>query len=89
MRGRGDTWAVIDTSGMTDDIWDIEQFDSQIYVSTLANLYLLIDDKLELVDFGEDRPVGCYKLSAAEGIFWSIGERDLMSFDGKAWTRVV
>jgi len=28
-------------------------------------------------------------LSAAEGVLWSIGRRDVMSFDGKHWTRVV
>ncbi|MNR67130.1 hypothetical protein D3C85_1909650 [compost metagenome] len=60
-----------------------------LYVSTMANVYHLKNDQLEPVNFGDDRPNSCYQLSAAEGVMWSNGEFDLMSFDGTQWRRIV
>ncbi|MCY1293798.1 hypothetical protein D9M70_430690 [compost metagenome] len=89
LQGRQHQWRVIDQSETGDDIWDLEWFMDQLYVSTLSNVYLLKDDQLEPVNFGGDRPGSCYQLSAAEGVMWSNGEFDLMSFDGTQWSRIV
>ena len=40
-------------------------------------------------DFGNDLPGSCYHLSTAKGVMWSIGAKDVLSFDGKTRTRVV
>ena len=37
---------------------------------------------LEPVDFGAEQPKSFYHLSAAPGVMWSIGESEVMSFDG-------
>ena len=52
-------------------------------------VYRLKKEELEPVDFGKDPPKSCYQLSAAKGVMWSNGEYDIMSFDGKKWTRIV
>jgi hypothetical protein len=87
--GRRTAWAVIDHQATSDNIWDIEWFEKQVYVSTMKAVYRLKGTNLEPVDFGDDRPKSCYQLSAAKGVMWSNGEFDIMSFDGKVWTRVV
>ncbi len=89
IRGKKYSWEVIDQNDITDDIWDLEWFDGELYASTMSNVYRLKDDSLELVDFGEDPPKTCHQLSATKDIMWSIGEKDIMSFDGNKWERIV
>jgi hypothetical protein len=89
IRGNQTTWEVIDPDGIEDDIWDLEWFDGKLYVSTMHAVYRLEDEKLELVDFGEDPPKTCYQLSMANGVMWSNGEYDIRSFDGDKWSRIV
>ena len=89
LRGRHDAWTVIEHDAFAADIWDLEWFDGVLYVSTLAGVYRLKNDRLEPVDFGQESPPSTYQLSAAEGVLWSIGRRDVLSFDGRQWTRVV
>jgi hypothetical protein len=89
IRGSSDAWRVIDQTATDDNIWDLEWFKDRLYASTLHNVFSLIGDELEAVDFGLNRPDTCYQLSASEGIMWSNGEHDIIAFDGVQWTRVV
>jgi hypothetical protein len=89
IHGRGNTWAIIDHEETEDDIWDLEWFNGHLYVSTMRAIYKLNEDELAPVDFGDDPPKSCYQLSAAKGVMWSNGEYDIMSFDGRSWTRIV
>lgn len=87
IRGRGAMWEVL-PQDMKKDIWGLAWFGGQLYVSTLSGLYRLVDDLLEPVDFGADPPKTTYRLSAANGVLWSIGAKDLMAFDGVRWSRI-
>jgi hypothetical protein len=89
IRGRGDTWEVIDHDDTEEDVWDVEWFANTLYVSTLDGLFRLKGNHLQTVDYGADVPETTYQLSVAGGVMWSNGERDVMSFDGKLWTRIV
>jgi hypothetical protein len=88
LRGRHDIWEIIETE--TDvDLWDLEWFNKTLYVSSLTGLFRLEDDQLIPIDFGKNSPKTTFRLSAAEGVLWSIGNSDVMSFDGAKWSRVV
>jgi hypothetical protein len=87
--GRTDAFEIIDHDETEDDIWDVEWFGGQVFVSTMRAVYRLKGHALQRVDFGDDLPRSCYQLSAAKGVMWSNGEFDIMSFDGKSWTRIV
>lgn len=87
LRGRDDRWEVIEHGTTREDLWGMEVFDGQLYVSSSHLVYRLEDGKLTPVDFGDDVPRTCYHLSAADGIMWSIGPKDVMEFDGSNWTR--
>lgn len=89
LRGRNEQWEIIGESVSGEDIWGIDWFGGSIYVSTFQNFYHIMQDKLEPVDFGVDKPKTTYRISTAPSIMWSIGEKDVMSFDGKAWRRIV
>ncbi|MET9657194.1 hypothetical protein [Streptomyces sp. NPDC006510] len=87
LRGRDDQWEVIEHESTKEDLWGMEVFDGQLYVSSTHFVYRLEDGKLKPVDFGDDVPQTCYHLSAADGIMWSIGPKDVMEFDGSNWKR--
>lgn len=89
IRGRKDVWAVVDHRETDDDITDFEWFEEQLFVSTWMTLYRLRGDKLVPVDFDNDPPRNSVHLSAAKGVMWVAGEFDILSFDGKKWTRIV
>ena len=89
LRGRENEWTTINHDSDSEDIWDIEWFNEQIYISTMYTISRLQGEKFEHIDFGDDAPKSCYQLSVASGVMWSVGETDIMSFDGNNWTRVV
>lgn len=88
LQQRDGAWSTLATE-VTEDIWDLEWFADALYVSTMSNVYRLNASRLDPVTFGDDRPKSCYQLSAADGVMWSNGEADLMSFDGQQWNRIV
>ena len=89
IRGREGNWITIEHEQTTKDIWDLEWFEGELYASTMSAVYRLKGDVLEPVDFGDDPPKTCYHLSAANGVLWSIGGNDIMSYNGNTWTRIV
>lgn len=89
LRGRNDQWEIIEHDSSREDLWGMEFFKDQLYVASTHFVYRLENGKLKPVDFGDDLPETCYHLSAADGIMWSIGAKDLMEFDGSAWKRIL
>ncbi|MCP4117541.1 MAG: hypothetical protein GY737_19525 [Desulfobacteraceae bacterium] len=89
IRGGRHSWELVEHGETTDDIWGLEWFGDQLYVSTMSSLYRLEGDELKQVDFDDDEPDTTYQLSAIEDIMWSIGREDIMAYDGKTWTRIV
>jgi hypothetical protein len=88
IRGRDDNWESIDHNFTEDDIWSLAWYNEKLYVATMRGLYTLENDQLIPVDFGEDTPGTYYHLSAADGVIWSIGAKDIMAFNGKTWNRI-
>ena len=88
IKGRRETWEVIaldDDFGT--DIWDIHEFQGDIFISTMTGLYILNGQQLEKVEInGLENGTFC-RLTSAEGILWSIGDSDVLSYDGAVWTR--
>jgi hypothetical protein len=74
---------------MEENIWDLEWFAGQLYVSTLDGVFVLEGDRLRPVAWGKHTPRTTYQLSAYGGVMWSNGEKDIIEFDGKAWTRII
>lgn len=87
--GRMNTWDILVENETEETIWSLEWFADKMYISTMLFVYQLKAGKLDLVYFDDEPPDTCYHLSSAEGILWSIGASDVMSFDGKIWTRIV
>jgi hypothetical protein len=86
IRGRRDKWEIVELGDEFDtDFWDVCWFKKKLYLSTMTGLYTLKGDRLDEVEFDDTLNPSCYRLSTAEGVLWSIGAADVMSFDGKKW----
>lgn len=89
IRGKEGHWEVLPQPNFTEDIWSLAWFDNKLYAASLENVFVLHDDNtLSAVDMGEDRAATCYKLVTGASLMWSIGEKDVMCFDGARWTRI-
>ncbi len=88
LRGRDSQWEVIEHESMAEDIWALAWFGDELYLSTMQAVYTLEGETLQRVDMEADVPVTCFHLSAADGVLWSIGPKDVMAFDGTVWTRI-
>ena len=87
--GRNATWEAVQWEGdVSVDIWDLCWFQDKLYVATMTNLYTLEGNQLIAVDFGDLVTPSCYSLTQAEGVMWSIGKEDVLSFDGTTWTQI-
>ncbi len=89
IRGRADTWEIVTPApAVRSDIWDVHWFDGRLYLTTMTDLYTLDEgDTLQRVEFDHPAPIGFHRLTAADGVLWSIGSRAVLSFDGKEWVK--
>jgi len=88
IKGRNEVWEIVEWEDEFDlDIWDLHWFDGKLYVATISTLFSLHGNQLEEVDFGDVDVSSCYSLTSAEGVLWSIGKEDVLSFDGTNWLR--
>ena len=86
IKGRNDSWEIIEwEDDFNLDIWDLCWFGGELYVATISNLYTLSGNRLDEVDFGKIEVSTCYSLTEAQGVLWSIGNQDVLSFDGTTW----
>lgn len=87
--GRGSSWELIEDDELDASIWGLAWFQDELWISTMEGVFVRRNGALvpvSIEDAGE--PVSTYLLSAAPDVLWSVGEFDLMAFDGKTWTRV-
>jgi hypothetical protein len=89
LRGKNGNWEILKQNNFSEDIWSIVWFNEKLYCATMTKIYTLNSDNiLEYENMGEDSAKTCYKLDARDGVLWSFGEKDLMSFDGLNWKRI-
>ena len=88
LKGRDQKWEVIDPPGTPQDLWSLAWFDGRLYLSTFYALYTLHKNALEPVDTGAEQAKTFHRLSADDGVLLSAGAKDVLVFDGKAWTRI-
>lgn len=86
--GHQDTWKAVDHAFYDEDFWSITLYRNTIFLASLKNIYYLNNNELLPVKFGDDFPKTCYHLCAENDRLLSIGEKDVMIFDGYIWSRI-
>lgn len=88
IKGRHDAWEVVDfDNDFSSDFWDVHWFNDKLYLTTMTGLYVFENGALNEVDVDDMLNTSFYRLASAEGVLWSIGSSDILSFDGKQWHR--
>ena len=89
VRGKRGHWEVLDLGVFSEDLWSLAWFNGRLYAASMETVFVLGDDgQLASVDMGNDRAKTCYDLITGPGVMWSIGAKDVMSFDGQQWARI-
>lgn len=88
LRGRQGNWSVIEHGSTEDDLWRLAWFQGKLYASSFGNVFALEEDKLVPVGWGLDPPSTCYHLATSPDELWSIGGKDVLAWNGAAWTRI-
>jgi hypothetical protein len=82
-------WQLLDHDATEDDFWSIREFGDRVFLATVRDLYEVNGDAVTPTNFGPDAPATCFALSIANNTMWSVGAKNIFSFDGTRWTRVV
>jgi hypothetical protein len=82
-------WKRIDHEENIGEFWDLEYFGGQLWLVADGRLVILDGDKLIPVDTKLSPKPDAHHLSTNGRVLWSIGENDLVVFDGSRWTRVI
>ncbi len=87
LRGNRLGWSLISHDSVTMDLYGIESFGGDIYVSGMDGLFRVVDSGLEAVNVltGHDSALTFHRLHANDEVLWSFGTDHLAFFDGTAW----
>ncbi|SDE48082.1 hypothetical protein SAMN05421538_10727 [Paracoccus isoporae] len=77
-------------SGTSSSFWGLAQFRDEIYLSAFDGLFRWDDDSASALrlDHGLGNDITCYRLQASESELWSVGQDDILRYDGDEWHRV-
>lgn len=88
LRGKDDTWEMVDHGAKKEDFWDLAWYRGQLYASTLRSVFSFDDGLATRVDMEEATTYSCYHLSVAGDFLCSIGPYAISLFDGQTWSPV-
>ena len=89
LKGRKNVWNVVEQNVTDLTLTDIETMSGSIYISTEDGLlYLLDGTALMEVDHGLGKEITTGNLHSDGETLLSVGERDLLLFDGKRWSQM-
>ena len=88
LRGGTTSWEVIDHGKTRQDLWGLAWFKDRLYVASNRQVFTLEGNTLSPVRMGDDPAESAYHLSAADGVLWSFGAKDIVAFNGKEWSRI-
>lgn len=86
--GRGERWEKL-AAHLPEPALGLRLFDGALYASTKKGLYRREGDKFVAIPPPKkDAPKTYGALDASKSALWSIGGKDIFTFDGKTWTRI-
>lgn len=88
LRGSGDKWTVVPQDLTKRTFWGLEYFQDAFYLADNKHVYVFDGSALSRMDMGSFGSVTTSRLHAADGVLWSVGEKDIVVFNGVDLRRV-
>ena len=89
LKGSFNRWEVIEDSACTENWYDLTLFEGRVYLAGNTQLACYDGSNLTTVDTGLNRSFSTHRLSASEGILWSIGEDDILRYENGQWQEII
>lgn len=87
--GALDAWTITADPDFDEDLWGVAEFEGEVYLAGYGGLGRLHATGVDVLDLGLRRTVLGYRLRTQGGLLWSVGNDDVVCFDGKRWVEVV
>jgi len=89
LQGAKSQWRVIEQIETTETFWGLEWYREAIWLADHSNIWRLTKDgALQRIDMGLNEAPTTRRLHAGDGVLWSVGDHDLIVFDGSLWTKL-
>jgi len=89
LHGSFNQWDSIVSAGSDRNFYCVERFMDKTYVAANRSLAVVAGDEVVPVDMKLGKAVSTHRLHGRDGLLWSIGEEDLVRFDGVRWLEFV
>jgi hypothetical protein len=87
--GSENRWQEFTSEDFDGDLWGVEKFNGEIFVAGYSGIARLAGNQLVPIDVHLGRTVLGYRLRVKDGLLWSIGNDDILVYDGVTWSEVV
>ncbi|NJO18424.1 MAG: hypothetical protein HC877_22625 [Thioploca sp.] len=88
IKGNMDLWTVIEQDVINSTLWGIEYFKGKVYMADNSSIYTFDGKKIEKVDTRLGENLTTSYLHANDNFLWSVGERNILIYDGYEWKKV-
>lgn len=88
-RGRGDSFEIVSQDRDFADLWGVAHYRGKLYATSMRSILVLENDAFVPVLEPMNIAMTFYGLDVAEGVMWSVGEKDILKLDGADWSRFV
>jgi len=88
LHGGFNRWTLIKDDAFTGNWYCIEEYNGRVYLAGNGVLAYIDGNTIKAVDVGLDRAITTYRLHSNDGLLWSIGEKDILVFDGSSWREI-
>ncbi len=88
LHGRFNQWTQISSEEMTGNWYCVAVYEGKTYLAGNQQLAVVEGDEIVPLDVGVGREITTHKLSVKEGLLWSVGEKDILMFDGQKWQEI-
>jgi hypothetical protein len=87
--GSRNNWKAIHDKNYQNNWYSIEEFNNRIYIAGNNILAYIDGENIKPVETGLNKKFTTHKLHAKDGLLWSIGEKDILTYDGKSWEELL
>jgi hypothetical protein len=88
IKGNENSLVVIENDIIDSTLWGMEYFKDKVYMVDSSSIYVFDGEKINRIDTGLGENLTASYLHANDHFLWSVGERNILVYDGHRWTKL-